>query len=1084
MNAVDSGSSFAPTPVSQEMSVESSVEPPKKWVANTGEDAQTTEIDMRETTVIQGVDITDKRIQGPTKSEGGSGKRNTFACVSCHSSKVKCIPSNLDDIYRKPCQRCLKNQKICTFDLSKRTKRRKQKVPTATSSLGTMTATFSQVKNNTYPLGQKMENINYGNGKIDAENSISQESNNINSYSFSTPTNGRQDPLEISNAQNLNYFWPSSKESNASGPTVSSIFMPTSNDNVMNNTSPRDMNFSNGSQTILRNSQSSVDLRQHMNMGSSLPNNDIYLKNMNFNNRENSSPVLSGTNNGKNNHFPISNYPHSQSTLQLNSNMFSDVNDNSTSDYLTKINLHNGSIRQTIPNEKNIILRKSSVPNIESGLSMSAYHNSNNNHNRIMTTDQVLPNRFNSSQYNHQPQVMLKSHSNVINKKQRHQSELSKADERKLKKQKLNDRQKAKSKKRMYNVLIHYKDQLSVVSKKLNDLAEQWNTRLEQYNYKPNILDPITAGIISLEEAEERLAIYKNDVSYESKFPFIKISKSSTVKFLRERKPIFFSVIMASVSILMTPDQTSMDKVMELNAFILRLLGEQVFRNQDRSVEMLEALLTWCMWYNIPDWANKTHYDIFNHVCSCLSRDISNTHINESFKMFSNEDNLRVGQSESIKSQYHASDNSPRLTLMTYITSLNISIFLKQSLQIRWSNLIAESCSSVLSEIATNSPIYRIEDDEILVVFIKLNHLLEKIHTHLHDVDQSIERDDDPEYAERHFNNLITKYKFQLDEIFEQIPKERSKVLAYYYSVEAYLYQYILGSFVEKIPDSVSKYPIPTLIHNAFLRGQECCIACLEQFLKIKPKNVASLPLFHTSRIVYTIGMLLLKIRYSTVAIASFHYLKPLTENTLDIVSRISELLESSSKLYPFNHFLYKFEYVIALFVQTYANLVTSIPEENLPKNEKLKHPLRKRETNQMGVELDTKNINNGSSSTGLLPSANFENQNNGNREIQAPYMEQEQRALAIDNIGNNNNNILDYNKDPHNTNGMNVLNVHIGDNIVGSSPSNTNMTDLDPSPADSSMNINDYLTDIDSLMFGFNNLNDEFWGDVIGNQK
>ena len=83
-------------------------------------------------TIIQGIPDNDPRILGPTKLESnmaGKSKRNTFACVRCHSLKQKCVPSDPNDIYRKPCIRCLKRKKKCTFDLAKRTRKRKARTP-------------------------------------------------------------------------------------------------------------------------------------------------------------------------------------------------------------------------------------------------------------------------------------------------------------------------------------------------------------------------------------------------------------------------------------------------------------------------------------------------------------------------------------------------------------------------------------------------------------------------------------------------------------------------------------------------------------------------------------------------------------------------------------------------------------------------------------------------------------------------------------------------------------------------------------------------------------------------------------------
>lgn len=52
-------------------------------------------------------------------------RRRAVACKSCHTLKVKCIPSDPNDL-SSPCVRCIKTKRICEIDVNHTRKKRKQ----------------------------------------------------------------------------------------------------------------------------------------------------------------------------------------------------------------------------------------------------------------------------------------------------------------------------------------------------------------------------------------------------------------------------------------------------------------------------------------------------------------------------------------------------------------------------------------------------------------------------------------------------------------------------------------------------------------------------------------------------------------------------------------------------------------------------------------------------------------------------------------------------------------------------------------------------------------------------------------------
>lgn len=779
------------------------------------------DIDIGTTALIEGASPHDPRAFGPTQletSDGGQSKRNSFACVSCHSLKQKCVPSDPLDIYRKPCKRCLRNYKLCKFDLSKRTRKRRRRE--IADSIGS---------------DEPSKNVRL------------------------TPPLVEQQSAPFGTAFNLPHGW-------------SGIGTPGTD-----------------SATIQRLNASSL----------------------------------------------------SSSTAQ-------NINDNGKS-----------------TNPPNFAAEESRDGEVYKQTNMSHL-----------------------------------SHIKPLFKKQLH------------------------------SLLIYQKGKVGEISGKLDAWARQWNDLVQDGATVESVSDPISLNIISMEEAEARFQLYKNEFSSKFKLPFIRFSPSATVDQLRKHKPILLSVIMSCVSVMMTSEETTRETNMRLDNFVLNLITDQIFKLNHKSVELIESLLTLCLWYNFPEWSNKTRYHIFNYVCVCLVKELGPTSVNRAFGMFSDEDpSKRMTQTKTPLELY---ENNARLILLVYISSLNISIFLRQPIQARWSSLTENACESVLKNAnmqAEEEP-YHPDDDKTLVIFARLNFILEKVHIYLHEMREQHEYS---EISDSHFKHLIEKFQSQLTVVFVQLPKDRHRELSFFYSVEAYLYQYIIGNYMGSQRKKYSTEPLPLDVSEAFQKCYNYCASALDEFLKMTPKLVASIPLFHMSRIIYTVGLLLFKLRYSVLVVPCFQQFKKSTQNAVPLVNKVAEMLEQCSKVYEFNNFLYKFQYVVALFAQTYANKVSEVISSNSRKS----YEHTETAGSQSRTDTFSPESKKASQSTPLREA--IAHGRSDGAALYSPAMPRDQSAPLV-------------------------------------------ASEVQTSPSNSADTINDYLTDVDSLMWGFNVLNDEFWTDIFTN--
>lgn len=625
-------------------------------------------------------------------------------------------------------------------------------------------------------------------------------------------------------------------------------------------------------------------------------------------------------------------------------------------------------------------------------------------------------------------------------------------------------------KKKLQSLLVYQKGKIFELSTKFTTWSNEWNKMAENSMFLPIVSDPVSVGILSKEEAELRLNLYKSEISEQCRLPFLKIADETTVDQLRSAKPVLFSVIMSSVSVVMSPSQTTRETMMKLDTFVLSLVSNQIFKANNKTVEVIEALLTLCLWYNFLEWSSKTRYHLFNYICCCLTKDLGPTFVNRSFAMFSDEDPCKT--KANFKSPLELSKDGARLTIWVYVSSLNISIFLRQSIQSRYHEVTEKACRDIVEVQSQEDGLYDPMEDVMLVLFCKQNHILENIHVYLHEKDEPLGLEDDVEYRDNHIRKLIDKFQEQLNGLFKEIPADRHRVLSFHYSVEAYLHQYKVARYFAKLNEGETKTEtLPEEIVEAFTQCYSCCTNSLKEFLKLPPKYIASLPLFHMSRIIYTVGLLLLKLRYSVVAIPSFHPLIPITEDAGPLVTKVTRVLEECSELFPFNNFLYKIQYVVALFSQTYANKVKEVAERHEANDSS-------NSRKQFNSQLLREPINASKMTDPKLnPITNLRipigsDVNNSILNVPGAAMSEndtnEQINSAFTNANVNSNN---------NANLSNTLTPPLFQ------PYDKNLSlvsGMKNSPTASSDNLNEYLTDMNSLAWGFNALNDEFWTDLF----
>lgn len=451
---------------------------------------------------------------------------------------------------------------------------------------------------------------------------------------------------------------------------------------------------------------------------------------------------------------------------------------------------------------------------------------------------------------------------------------------------------------------------LSDISSKLTDLTSEMKAVADRRAFllkDGTSPDMISNNIITLEEARERLHIYKTKIY--AAHPLVEVPDDMSVEELQEKQPFLLNSIM-SVSNATYDNSDDVDKSLKLDNFALQKLTIEVMVLGTKSDELIKSLLLLCLWYNTPELFRHRRYHLLNTISVTMLHDLGI--ISRPSYSYKNEDGaITVNQNNSFHNTEYRS-----LILILYFTTVSICLILRRTIYVKWTPYVEECCIYL-----ENTKIKRWVE---LARFARLSNLLDKIHHVLHC----------PDFSERR-NSLYIISEFQnlLNIIRSHIREDDYSCLAYYYSVVAYLHEPVFGGVFAKDGESL------TLSEKSVKSIWNCTNASLDAlriFNILTPKQIATIPLFYVSRVTYTAGMLL-RLRYLIISLPS-HIEKDLVpQSALLEVQKTNKLIHEATIAHGSNHFLKKTRLVMQLFIQTYATQAIELlrrsndPPRNIP---------------------------------------------------------------------------------------------------------------------------------------------------------
>lgn len=444
------------------------------------------------------------------------------------------------------------------------------------------------------------------------------------------------------------------------------------------------------------------------------------------------------------------------------------------------------------------------------------------------------------------------------------------------------------------------------LSEVCNDLKLTTDKRMALLR-KNTAVDVISRGVISVEEAEERLQIYKSKIY--ATHPLVEIPDSLSVDQFRKEKPFLFNAVMSVSNVLYATDPQSLERSLLVDNEAMTSIAVEILVCGTKSSELIFSLLLLSLWYNSPELFRSRRYHLLNTLSVSLLHDVGISS-RPTFVYKHNEETISQDVTP-IRDSNNLENDS--LILILYFTSVSFSLILRRTIYVKWTPYVQECCNKLQKS--------GIKKWEHLALFLQLNHELERIHNIIHYPDSGDASNPTTKY-------IVVEFQKNLNDIKAKIEPDDHAFNAYYYSVEAYLHEPILREIVtDKIGDEANvKLGNETI--NLVAKCTASCLNSLDHFNQMTVESIATIPLFYSARIIYTAGMLL-RLRFLILSLPS-HIEKDLVPvQTVDSIQKLNKLLGVASTTYETNHFLKKLRLVIQLFIQTYATQVQDLLRKN-----------------------------------------------------------------------------------------------------------------------------------------------------------
>ena len=261
------------------------------------------------------------------------------------------------------------------------------------------------------------------------------------------------------------------------------------------------------------------------------------------------------------------------------------------------------------------------------------------------------------------------------------------------------------------------------------DLAE--HPEMKRNGQQPRIqsdhrhINALIDSLMSPEVAERVFLRYVNEIC--PHFPAVPFPPGTTAREVRERKPLLFLALLAGSSHGCAEQLVSQEAQRELTKILKDQLADIIWRNGEKSIEIVQALQVAVLWYRPPLHFEQHNFYMMVNCAAVMALDLGLGR-----KATPNVMKLSIGPFR----RYHpnsCSIEARRTFLVCYYLCMSITMVLRRPILLRWTKYMEESV-----RILETSP-DAFPSDKLLCQQVKISHIGEKISVQFCMDDPSVE---------------------------------------------------------------------------------------------------------------------------------------------------------------------------------------------------------------------------------------------------------------------------------------------------------------------------------------------------------
>ena len=238
-------------------------------------------------------------------------------------------------------------------------------------------------------------------------------------------------------------------------------------------------------------------------------------------------------------------------------------------------------------------------------------------------------------------------------------------------------------------------------------------------------INPLIDNLMTPDIAERVFLRYVNEIC--PHFPAVPFAPGTTAREVRDKKPLLFLAVLAGSSHGSAEQLVSQEIQRELTKLLKDQLADIIWRNGEKSLEIVQALHISVLWYRPPLHFEQHNFYMMVNCAAVMALDLGLGR-----KATPNVMKLSVGPFK----RYHPDSSSVearRTFLVCYYLCMSITMVLRRPILLRWTNYMADS----VRILETSSE--ALPSDKLLCQQVKMAHIGEKISVEFCMDDPSVE---------------------------------------------------------------------------------------------------------------------------------------------------------------------------------------------------------------------------------------------------------------------------------------------------------------------------------------------------------